>query len=197
MNTGEEKKNNGNCGQSRVIINARNIGIVNSGSSRVDTTIIIGSDDDKMLIREVADESSTAKKGSRTFRELLQKGLVKTDSYKQEITSYVNNILPLVKEKKRQTFKTLWQRIFEHEAFSTVIYDHGKQLKSFNRNLVANIIFYLDRKEFYKDNYNSSAMARTLEDSDVEADRVRKALGIEPDKKYCEAIDSILKEINE
>ena len=66
---------------------------------------------------------------------------------------------------------------------------------NFNRNLVANIIHYLDSKKFYKDQYNSSKMARALEGNDQHP--VRKALRFDPDEKYCKVIDQFIKDLNE
>ena len=89
----------------------------------------------------------------------------------------------------------LWAVILDHEAFKVDLYDPGKQDCKFNRNLVANIMHYLDSKGFYKKPYNQSEMTRAVEgDAD---NPVRKGFREDLDKKYRPVVDAIIKEYQE
>lgn len=60
-----------------------------------------------------------------------------------------------------------------------LIFNPGKQQDTnFNRNLVANIIHYLDGRGVYKDNYNAALFAQILEGDKDHS--VRSALGKYP-----------------
>ena len=110
--------------------------------------------------------------------------------------NYVSCIRPKLKKELDKKYTSLWGRIVEHEAFSIELYDPGKQQCTFNRNLVANIIHYLNGKGFYEEPYSAAAMTRALEAGE-DQHPIRRALGIDPEPKYCKVVDDILKELEE
>lgn len=130
------------------------------------------------------------KLGNMTVRDMLKAGYIDTALIQGLIMKYVNRIRPLVKDSMDKLYLHLWTGILEHEVFKVDLYDPGKQDCKFNRNLVANIMHYLDDKDFYKVPYNQSEMTRVVEgDAD---NPVRKGFREYPEKKYCDAVDAII-----
>lgn len=187
----------GNPGHNNTFINIGTAYNVNPNATEVHNTFNIGSrEEGEKAIAEATGEKSTGKKlGNMTLREMLKNDLIDTGNLQKEITNYVSCIRTLVKDEKGKLFMHLWACIIEHEAFSVDLYDPGKQQCHYNRNLIANILHYLDGKGFYKEPFNAYAFTRALEgDAD---NPVRKALGQNPDNKYIKVVDQILKEINQ
>ena len=61
-----------------------------------------------------------------------------------EIMQYVGNLRPYVSEKWKNRYEAVWHAILDLPAVAAVIYEPGKQKDtSFNRNLVANIIYIM------------------------------------------------------
>ena len=61
-----------------------------------------------------------------------------------EIMQYVGNLRPYVSEKWKNRYEATWHAILDLPAVAAVIYEPGKQKDtSFNRNLVANIIYIM------------------------------------------------------
>lgn len=131
------------------------------------------------------------KLGAMTLREMLKKDMIDTGNIQKQILNYVSCIRPKLKAQFDKKYETLWAVIVEHESFSVDLYDPGKQQCTFNRNLVANIIHYLDSKGFYEEPYSAAAMTRALEAGE-DQHPIRRALGIDPDEKYTKAVDEIL-----
>ena len=71
-----------------------------------------------------------------------------------EIMQYVGNLRPYVSEKWKNRYEAVWHAILDLPAVAAVIYEPGKQKDtSFNRNLVANIIYIMcDRGIIYESN---------------------------------------------
>lgn len=97
-----------------------------------------------------------------------------------EILAYVNKIRIFVKEDWKSRYKKMWEDILDLDVISREVYNPGKQQGTdFNRNLVANIIHFLDAQKLYKNAYNASTMAMALEGDKDHS--VRGALGKDPD----------------
>ena len=149
--------------------------------------------------KEVVEDSSASAKpgdkklGNMKFRDLLKDGYINTGSVQKEIMNYVSCIRPYVKDEKDKLYMYLWAHILKHEAFMIDLYDPGKQDCKFNRNLVGNIIHYLEGKGFFKEPYNQSKMARAVEGSADSGVRGRGFGGF-LDKKYSDVVDALLKE---
>lgn len=202
----------GNPGTGNTFINIGKAINVNPNATTVENTFIIG---DSSKFQDLSSKSdlnpepwnlepdstrqgeSTGqqldgkKMGAMTLREMLKKDLIDTGNIQKEILNYVSCIRPKLKAAYDKKYEALWTAIVEHEAFSVDLYDPGKQQCTFNRNLVANIIHYLDGKGFYEEPYSAAAMTRALEAGE-DQHPIRRALGSDPDAKYCQAVDEIL-----
>lgn len=170
---------------------------VNPRATTVNNTFhITATETGEAILKEALIEKPAGKKlGDKTLREMLQEDMVDTSHIQKEILNYVSCIRPYVKDELDKIYEHLWARIVEHKAFSVDLYDPGKQPCKFNRNLVANIIHYLDSKGFYKKAYNSSEMTRALEGDDQHA--IRRALRFDPDEKYSEVVDQLIEQLRE
>lgn len=207
----------GNPGQNNTFVHIGKAIHVNNNPGTVQTTVIIGSEGDEWkeaALREAGidmPDKKTAEKPdginvtNMTYRQLLEEGIIDISKLQREIMKYVEAIRVYVKDDKDKLYLKLWGRIMEHKAFAVDLYDRGKQDSKFNRNLVGNIIHYLDSKGFYKKPYSQSEMTRAFadvtarEDKDAENkgadDPARKGLREDPILKYTKAIDEILEEL--
>lgn len=189
----------------------------NNNGGTVETTFNINSDGSKWTEapKKEADKEEPAQKteeksdgirmSNMTYRQLLEEGLIDISKLQREIMKYVEAIRVYVRDDKDKLYLQLWARIMEHKAFAIDLYDRGKQDSKFNRNLVGNIVHYLDSKGFYKKPYNQSEMTRafveviTREDKNAEdkgaLDPSRKGLREDPIQKHTKAIDEILAEL--
>lgn len=178
--------------QPKVVIHIGTAYNVNPNATKVENTFNIYSHGDgNAAIREAMDGKPTGKKlGEMTIREMLKEDLIDTGNMQKVILNYVSSVRPFVKDEFDKLYMAMWARILEHEAFKVDLYDPGKQDCQFNRNLVANILHYLDGKKFYKGEYNQSEFTRKLEGDDQNP--VRKALRYDPEEKYCRVVDEII-----
>ena len=142
----------------------------------------------------MAEAMGGKKIGQMTLREMLKAGMIEKGNIQKEILYYVSQIRHKLKADMDKRYEHLWTKIVEHEALAVDLYDPGKQKSTFNRNLVANIIHYLDSKGFYEEAYSAAAMTRALEGGD-DQHPVRSALGKDPEDKYCKVVDGILNEL--
>ena len=175
----------GNPGQNNTFINIGTAYNVNPNATKVENTFIIGSREEGDAA--VAEATNGKKLGAMTLREMLKKDMVDTGNIQKEILNYVSCIRPKLKANMDKKYEHLWARIVGHEAFAVDLYDPGKQQCTYNRNLVANIIHYLDSKGIYKDNYNATTVTVALEgDKDH---TVRSSLGKDPVSDIVSRLD--------
>lgn len=188
----------GNPGQGNTFINIGTAYNVNPIATKVENTFNIGSrEEGNAAIAEAMGCKPEGKKlAAMTLREMLKNDLIDTGNIQKEILNYVSCIRPKLKKGLDKRYEALWATIVEHEVFAVDLYDPGKQRCTFNRNLVANIIHYLDSKGFYEEPYSAAAMTRALEAGE-DQHPVRSALGKDPDAKYTKVVDEILKELEE
>ena len=179
----------GNPGQNNTFINIGTAYNVNPNATKVENTFNIGTREEGD--RAIAEATGGKKIGQMNLREMLKKGMIDKGNIQKEILNYVSQIRHKLKAEMDKRYEHLWARIVEHEAFAVDLYDPGKQQCTFNRNLVANIIHYLDSKGFYEEPYSAAAMTRALEVGE-DQHPVRSALGKDPDEKCCEVVDEIL-----
>lgn len=186
----------GNPGTGNTFIHIGTAYNVNPNATTVTNTFNIGSrEEGDKAMAEAMGGTSGKKLGEKTLREMLNEDLIDTGNMQKEILNYVSCIRPFVKDELDKLYMAMWGRIVEHEAFKVDLYDPGKQVCKFNRNLIANILHYLDGKKFYKVEYNQSEFTRKLEGD--EQNPVRKALRYDPDEKYCKVVDQIIMELKE
>lgn len=183
----------GNPGQGNTFVKIGKVENYNPNATHVTTTITTNNYYGK---KEEGDGSSAKpgdkKLGNMTLRDMLKADLIDTGNLKKEVMNYVSCIRPYVKDEMDKLYIHLWGRILEHEAFKIDLYDPGKQDCKFNRNLVGNIMHYLDGKGFYKEPYNQSEMTRAVE-GDADSP-VRKGFREYPDEQTKGVIDAIIKE---
>ena len=187
----------GNPGTGNTFINIGKAINVNPNATTVENNFFFGADGEmkRTALQEIGIGKPSGKKlGNMTIREMLSQNLIDTGNIQKDIINYVSRIRPYVKDEKEKLFMQLWASILEHAAFKIDLYDPGKQPCEFNRNLVANIIHYLDSMHFYKAEYNQSEMTRALEGDDQHA--IRRALRSDPEEKYAQVVDAILKELD-
>lgn len=110
---------------------------------------------------------------------------------RSEILNYVSCIRPYLADEWKSRYMKLWEGILDLDIIASQVYKRGKQQgTNFNRNLVGNIIHYLDSKNFYKGAYNANEMTRAMEG---DADHpVRGALLKEPDSEIRKALDKYI-----
>ena len=101
---------------------------------------------------------------------------------------YVSKLVTELSDEWTQKYLKVWDGILDLNIVVAKVYDPGKQQGTvFNRNLVANIIFYLGQKGAFKSPYNASRMARLLE-GDPDSS-VRAALGKCPEEKIVSRLN--------
>lgn len=192
----------GNPGTGNTFINIGKAINVNPNATTVENKFFFGADEGKEMAGQARQEAGLStgsttdqpegkKLGAMTLREMLKKDMIDTGNIQKQILNYVSCIRPKLKAQFGKKYETLWAVIVEHESFSVDLYDPGKQQCTFNRNLVANIIHYLDSKGFYEEPYSAAAMTRALEAGE-DQHPIRRALGLDPDEKYTKAVDEIL-----
>ena len=111
-----------------------------------------------------------------------------TPLLKNCILEYVSNLITELSDDWTHQYKKVWDEILDLDIVAAKVYDPGKQQGTvFNRNLVANIIYYLGQKGAFKSPYNASRMARLLA-GDPDSS-VRAALGKYPDDKIVSRLN--------
>ena len=189
----------GNPGTGNTFVNIGHVDHYNPNATSATTNITnnyyYGKEEAAAEGEDSSSKPGDKKLGNMTFREMLKAGYVDTGNIQKEIMNYVSCIRPYVKDEMDKVYMHLWAVILDHEAFKIDLYDPGKQACKFNRNLVGNIMHYLDDKGFYKEPYNQSEMTRAVEgDAD---NPVRKGFREYPDEKFCKVVDKIIKEYKE
>jgi len=139
------------------------------------------------------DEASAKKKAEpKTVKAMLERDQIDTTPIRTEILNYVSCLRPHVQKEKQAHYMQLWDKILSLEVVESEVYDPGKQQgTNFNRNLVANIIHFLDYFDFYAEVYNAAAFTFALEaDKDHS---VRAALTKDPSEAVKKAVDNLIK----
>lgn len=173
----------GNPGQNNTFVHISHVENYNPNATTVNNTYY--------GTQECVRQCNSQRSSSSVVRTMLGNNLIDTTHIRTEILDYVSRIRPFLADVWQQGYMEFWEEVINLDVMSVDLYDPGKQRNTnFNRNLVANILHYLSSQGFYKEQYNSSEMTRVLEG---DADHpVRKALRFDPEKKYCDAIDSLI-----
>ena len=202
---------NGNPGQGNTFINMK-IGKavnVNPNATKVENTFILDSSGElaRTAMKEAGVDSPTEKPAGKKvsgmdYREMLEAGVIDKARLQRDIMKYVDAICEYVKDEKYKLFLELWKRILEHRAFAMELYIPGKQDSKYNRDLIGNIMHYLDGKGFYKAPYNQSEMTRAVAklngtDNKGADDPARRGLRGELETRFSKVIDEILEELKE
>lgn len=116
------------------------------------------------------------------------------ESARKEIVAYACRVRSLLAEGWRNRFDKIWDDLLSKKVISDDIYRVGKQQgTNFNRNLVAHILYYMDRYGAYGDRYNAAAMALRLENSKDSS--IRAALKKNPPADIMKALDRYFEEL--
>lgn len=112
---------------------------------------------------------------------------------RKEIINYVSRLRPFLVDKQKSGYIKLWREILDLDIIANDVYNPGKQQgTNFNRSLVANIIYYLAKKNFFgdKNSYNASLFAVALEGSAEHS--VRAELRMLPAADIISRLDCVL-----
>ena len=117
-----------------------------------------------------------------------------------EILNYVSRVRPLLTDEAKSTFMKMWEHILDLPEVASKVYKHGKQWgTNFNRDLVANILYFLRNwkiyRVVYKQDYNGAAMTEALEGDKEHS--VKHALRNDPPKDVRDAINAMMKRKHE
>lgn len=111
---------------------------------------------------------------------------------KTAILNYVSRIAPKLKPEWMQGWERFWTGLLDIDLIEKDICDINKQQgTTFNRMLICKIIHHLDRRGFYSDPYNASAMTVALEDDKDHSIRTH-GLNLYPDDALCTRIDNYI-----
>ena len=121
-------------------------------------------------------------------------GVAGNESTRKEIIEYACRVRSLLSEGWRNRFDKIWDDLLSKKVISDGIYRVGKQQgTNFNRNLVATILYYMDRYGAYGESYNAAAMAYRLENSKDSS--IRAALKKDPPEEIMKVLDRYFKEL--
>ena len=112
---------------------------------------------------------------------------------REEIINYVSRLRPFLVDEQKSGYMKLWKEILDLDIIAGEVYNPGKQQgTNFNRSLVANIIYYMVKKNFFGDNnsYNASLFAVALEGSAEHS--VRAELRTLPAADIISRLDCVL-----
>lgn len=112
---------------------------------------------------------------------------------RQEILNYVSRLRTFLVDEQKSGYMKLWEEILDLDIIVGQVYNVGKQQgTNFNRSLVANIIYYMVKKNFFgdKNTYNASLFAVALEGSAEHS--VRAELRMLPAADIISRLDCVL-----
>ena len=110
----------------------------------------------------------------------------------QEILEYVGNLKPFVAPEWKNRYESTWRSILALPEVAAAVYEPGKQKDTtFNRNLVANIIYIMYNNHGIITESNATHLAEILEGDKDHS--VRRQLGQAPeDRGIKDAVDKLL-----
>ena len=112
---------------------------------------------------------------------------------REEIINYVSRLRPFLVDEQKSGYIKLWREILDLDIIASEVFNPGKQQgTNFNRSLVANIIYYMVKKNFFgdKNSYNASLFAVALEGSAEHS--VRAELRMLPAPDIISRLDCVL-----
>jgi hypothetical protein len=119
---------------------------------------------------------------------------------RNEILAYVSRVEPLLVDNAKSDYKKVWNDILDLREVESLVYKPGKQKgTNFNRDLVANILYFLRNwkiyRVVYKQDYNGAALTEALEQDKEHS--VKHALRDDPPQPIQEAITAMMKRKHE
>lgn len=111
---------------------------------------------------------------------------------REEILTYVGNLWNFYTSEWQLHYKELWNDILDMPVVDLQVYKRGNQHDThFNRNLVGNIIGYLNRFNIYEENIVPARFTRVLA-KEGKGKSVRQALSDKLKPEICEAIKLLM-----
>ena len=180
----------GNPGTGNTFIKIGTAYNVNPNATKVENTFILGNGKDAAA---AVKEAVGAKPNSPFDRMREPEENIDITPIRTEILNYVSRVRPLLKDEAKSTFMKMWEDKLALPEVESKVFKPGNQWgTNFNRDLVANILYYLRNRKIYavvyKDNYNGAAMCEALEGDKDHS--VKHALREDPAKDVREAIDN-------
>ena len=124
----------------------------------------------------------------------VERKTIDVTAIRADILNYVDGIRSFLRDEMQDNFINMWEGILNLDIVVASIYNPGKQQgTTFNRNLVARIIHYLDGYRIYKGNYNAAELAMALEGDKEHS--VRAALGKYPADDIVTHLDRFMNSI--
>lgn len=113
-----------------------------------------------------------------------------------EILNYVSRVRPLLTDEAKSDYMKVWEDILDLREVEALVYKPGKQKgTNFNRDLVANILYFLRNwkiyRVVYKQDYNGAALTEALEQDKEHS--VKHALRDDPPHDIQDAITAMMK----
>ena len=159
-----------------VVINIGTAYNVNPAATKVENIFNIYSDKAgaEAITEALGTKNSTLSTDSKlsTLNSTLYKGEPeeKTDCtpIRTEILNYVSRVRPLLIDEAKSDYMKVWEDILDLREVEALVYKPGKQKgTNFNRDLVANILYFLRNwkiyRVVYKQDYNGAALTEALE----------------------------------
>lgn len=189
-----------------VVINIGTAYNVNPAATKVENTFNIYSD--KAGAEAITEALGT---DSSKFHDSSSKSNLKPETLKlepgiactpirTEIMNYVSRVRPLLIDEAKSDYMKVWEDILDLREVEALVYKPGKQKgTNFNRDLVANILYFLRNwkiyRVVYKQDYNGAALTEALEGDKEHS--VKHALRDDPPQPIQEAITAMMKRKHE
>ena len=186
--------------QPNVVINIGTAYNVNPAATKVENTFNIYSDKaGSEAITEATKNSQLSNVISQLHRGEPEKNIDITP-IRTEILNYVSRVRPLLIDEAKSDYMKVWNDILDLREVEALVYKPGKQKgTNFNRDLVANILYYLRHwkiyRVVYKQDYNGAALTEALEQDKEHS--VKHALRDDPPQPIQEAITALMKRKHE
>ena len=128
-------------------------------------------------------------KATSTIDKVLQDS--EREQRKAEIMEYVSRLKDYVSKEWKNRYASTWQKILAIPEVDAQVYNSGKQQNTtFNRNLVANIIYIMCNANVFS-THNATTLTVALEGDNGHS--VRTQLGRNPaDREIRSAVDALL-----
>lgn len=188
----------GNPGTGNTFIKIGTAYNVNPNAKEVKNTFIIGANEGKDAIAEATGQTHHCGLDPQSPIDRLREPEENIDCtpIRTEILNYVSRVRPKLIDDAKSDYMKVWEDILDLREVEALVYKPGKQKgTNFNRDLVANILYYLRHwkiySEIYKQDYNGAALAEALEQDKDHS--VKHALRDDPPQEIRDAIDRLLK----
>lgn len=180
-----------------VVINIGTAYNVNPAATKVENIFNIGTKDGKEAIAEAIGQTPHCGLNPQSPIERLREPEENIDitPIRTEILNYVSRVRPLLIDEAKSDYMKVWEDILDLREVEALVYKPGKQKgTNFNRDLVANILYFLRNwkiyRVVYKQDYNGAALTEALEQDKEHS--VKHALRDDPPQSIRDAINAMM-----